>query len=89
MLPKLSIPRVYADIEMTDDVRKELETNHKHDILASLVNILYKVLITKTLIAAHDLELDKIHFYGDKNYARLTEKMGKELNALGVELFQD
>jgi hypothetical protein len=85
----MAVPSEYADIEMSDEVRAELETNHKHDILASIVNILYKVLITKTLIAAHDLELDKVHFFGDKNYARLTEKMGKELTALGVELFLD
>lgn len=79
----------YAGIDMTDEVKAAIEENHKHDILASIINILYKAIIAKSLIALHDLELDKLHFTGDKNYARLTEKMGKEVDALGLELFID
>ncbi len=77
----------YADVEITDDLRAEMKRNQQHDTLASIMEILYKVIITKTLIAAHDLEMDKIHLQTNNNLARFVERMGKELESLGVELF--
>lgn len=79
----------YDEVELTDELREELEIIKKHDLLASLINILYKIIITKTLVAAHDLEINEVHFKGDSNYPRLTERLGKELDGLGVELFVD
>ncbi len=77
----------YSNVELKDDLRNELNNNQKNDNFASILDILYKVIITKTLIAAHDLEIDKVYLQSPENLARFREKMAKELDNLGVEMF--
>ena len=79
----------YSDLEMSDEVRAELDKNRKMDVLASLIDQLYNILIAKTLLAAYELELTDIHLSSDYNYARLTEKMGNEIQKLGLKFTID
>lgn len=81
----LSLENEYEGIEMGDDVRAELERNRNVDILASLTDMLYDIIIAKTLLAAYDLEINDIHLENAHNYARFNERMGMELQKLGLE----
>ena len=81
----LEINDEYKEIEMSDEVRKELDQNKKLDILASLVDQIYNILVAKTLLSAYELEITDIHIETDYNYARLIEKMGVEVQKLDLE----
>lgn len=83
------IEQDYSNIEMSEEVRAELERNRRIDILASLIDQLYDILIAKTLLAAYELEITDIHLSSDYNYARLTERMGNEIQKLGLEFTID
>lgn len=76
----------YTKMEgVSDDLRAELERNRDSDIFASLLDKIYSIIIAKTLLAAHDLEIPNIRFSSENNYPRLAEKMGNELQKLGME----
>lgn len=79
----------YSDVEMNEEIRAEIERNNKIDILASLIDQIYNILIAKTLLAAYELEITEIHLKSDFNYARLAEKMGHEIQKLNLEFTID
>lgn len=76
----------YAKTEgMTKELKEEIERNHKMDILASLFSTAYKIIIAKTLLAAYELEINSIKFQTNTNHPRLAERLGRELDALGLD----
>jgi hypothetical protein len=79
----------YSEVELTDQLREEIDRNNKIDILASIIDQIYNILIAKTLLAAYELEINEIHFRSDYNYARLIEKMGNEIQKLNLEFIID
>lgn len=81
----LSLKDEYENIEMSEKVRVELNKNKKLDILGSLMDLMYDIIIAKTLLAAYDLEINEIHLENKHNYARFNERMGNELQKLGLE----
>ena len=76
----------YKDIEMPDLVRVELELNKKKDIFASILDVMYSILIAKSLLAAAELGLGIIKLEDEGKNPRLAEKMSKELTKLEVEM---
>lgn len=81
-----STPEDYSDLDMTDEVKEELERFRNSDFFASYMEALYSILIAKTLLAAHDLGIGKISLNDEFRNPRLMEKMSKELDKLGLEL---
>lgn len=79
----------YKDLELSEEIRNELNRNRNSDILASVIDQIYDIIIAKTLLAAYELELAEIHFDSDYNYSRFIEKLGNELQKLGLELTID
>lgn len=76
----------YPGTEITPEVKKELERNQNADIFASVLDILYYILIAKTLFAASDLGISSIQLEDEHKNARLLEKMSKELEKMGIDL---
>lgn len=79
-------PDNYSDLEMTDEVKAELDAFKKADSFASYMEALYTILIAKTLLAANDLGIGNITLNDDFKNPRLMEKMSKELEKLGIDL---
>jgi hypothetical protein len=79
----------YKTEDLTEELKKEIVRNHNMDIMASLFDIAYKIIIAKTLLAAYDLEISNIHLETDYSLPRFTEKMAKELEDLGLEFSLD
>ncbi|MEP7103404.1 MAG: hypothetical protein ABI721_01695 [Candidatus Dojkabacteria bacterium] len=90
ILEAKGIEKEYSDVDdMTQELRDEIDRNQSMDIMAGLLDTVYKVIVAKTLLAAYELEIDKVHFVSSNNYPRLTEKLGEELDRLGIELYLD
>jgi hypothetical protein len=70
---------------ISDELRTEIERNRDADIFASVLDKIYSIIIAKALLAAHDLEIPNIRLSSENNYPRLAEKMGNELQKLGIE----
>lgn len=82
-----NIEKEYSDVENMDpELRAELDRNQNIDIMASLLDTIYKIMIAKTLLAAYELEINQVHFKSEENYPRLMEKFGQELQKLGLDL---
>lgn len=79
----------YKDVEMSDEIRGELELNQNKDIFASLMDAMYMVLIAKTVLVAAELGIGKIALNDSSKNARLHEKMLQELHKLGIEYITD
>ncbi len=79
----------YVDIELSDELKEELILNQNKDILASLLDAMYLLLISKTVVAAAELGIGKIALYDSNRNVRLHEKMLKELDSLGIEYITD
>ncbi len=75
----------YVDVDVADDIRKELNKNQSADIFASLLEIMYAILIAKTLVAATEVGIGVVRLDDEHKNSRLQEKMAKELEKLGVE----
>ena len=76
----------YANVEMDEELKKEVNQNKKADILASILEGLYAILIAKTLIAAAELGIGTVRLDDEHKNPRLVEKMSKELEKLGIGL---
>lgn len=77
----------YEDIDLTPEVKNELVRNKNADTFASVLDTLYNILITKTLIAASEIGMTSgIHLVDETHNSRLREKMSRELENLGVDL---
>ncbi len=76
----------YSDLDMTDEVKEELDRFKRADQFASYMEAMYSILIAKTLLAANDLGIGDIRLNDDLKNPRLVEKMSKELDKLGLEL---
>lgn len=79
----------YSDVKMTAEARKEIDQNQSKDILASMLDALYLRLAAKTLVAASEVGIPEIHLKDDHKNGRLTERINKELDKMGVELIVD
>ena len=79
----------YEEIDMSEDVRKELILFKNKDIFSSLLDIMYTILIAKTVLAAAELGIGKIKLEDEGRNPRLMEKMAKELERLEVEMIVD
>ncbi len=79
----------YRDVDMSEEIRRELDQNQSGDIFASMLESLYLRLIAKTLLAASDLGIGEIHLQDSHKNARLAEKMSNELQKMGLELIID
>jgi hypothetical protein len=72
---------------LANDVQGELDRYHNIDILANVLDTIYKILIAKTLVAAANLGIGDIYLNDEHKNARLQELMAKELEKLGVDLY--
>jgi len=79
-------PDDYSDLQMTEEVKAELDAFKNADSFASYMEALYTILIAKTLLAANDLGVGNITLNDDFKNPRLMEKMPKELEKLGIDL---
>lgn len=73
------------DLNTSDEVKTQLKKNLQADIFASALEVLYMILIGKTLVAASELGVGSIALEDYHKNPRLVEKMGRELDNLGVE----
>lgn len=81
------IEREYSDVEeMDEELRKEIDRNQNIDIMSSIMETAYKIIIAKALLAAYELEIAEIHLKTTENYPRFVEKLGEELQKLDIEL---
>lgn len=83
------IEKEYTDVEIDPELRSEIDRNQNIDIMAGLLETLYKIIIAKTLLAAYELEIAEVHFQSNENYPRFTERLGDELQKVGLELIID
>jgi hypothetical protein len=67
-------------------ILNELERNQNIDILATLLDYIYFILISKTLFYATDLGIGKILLNDKSGMFRLQEIMADELNKLDITL---
>lgn len=81
----VSLDNNYSDIEMNDKVKQELERNYRIDILASIIDQIYDIIIAKVILAAYELDLNSVTFESNLNFPRLTEKLGNELQKLDID----
>lgn len=72
---------------LNSKVKAELEKNQNADIFASILETIYNILIAKTILHASELGIKEFYLDDDTNNTRLREKMAKELEELGAELF--
>ncbi|MEO6729165.1 MAG: hypothetical protein ABIM99_04555 [Candidatus Dojkabacteria bacterium] len=85
-----NIEKEYSDLdEMTQELRDEIDRNQNIDIMASILDTVYKIIIAKTLLAAYELEIGEVHLKTTENYPRFVEKLGEELLKLDIELIID
>jgi hypothetical protein len=75
----------YVDLDIAEDIKKELNRNQNSDIFASLLDIMYMILIAKTLVAAAEVGIGTVRLEDEHKNPRLVEKMAKELERMGVE----
>lgn len=73
-------------IEASNQVKKELERNQNSDIFAAAMDLIYNVLIAKTIVAAEHLGIGEIKLDDEYENARLFEKMARELDKMGLVL---
>lgn len=81
----MSLDHDYSNVEMNELVKDELERNYKVDILASIIDQIYEIIVAKVILAAYELELNSVIFESNNNFPRLTEKLGNELQKLDFD----
>jgi len=79
----------YEGIDVSQELKDELNKNINADIFASLLEVMYMTLIAKTLVAASDLGIGTIKLDDKGKNARLMEKMAVELEKLEVDMIVD
>lgn len=72
--------------KISAEVRKELRRNESIDIFASILEMIYNILITKTIYFATDLGIGTFYLDDKSGNARLHEKMASELSKMDIEL---
>lgn len=78
----------YEDVNK--EVLAELNRNQNTDIFASAVELIYNILIAKTLYHAQELGIGTIYYEDENDYVRLKSKMAGELGKMDIELlFKD
>jgi len=81
------IEKEYSDVdEMDEELRNEIDRNQSIDIMASILETAYKIIIAKVLLAAYELEIAEVHLKTTENYPRFVEKLGEELQKLDIDL---
>lgn len=70
-------------------VDQELKSNWQADVLASVLEEIYNLLIAATLRLANDLGVENIKLADERKDPRLQEKMAKELSFGEIELIVD
>lgn len=81
----VNIEHDYANLDMNNEVQKELRHNLDLEIFAALLDRIYDILIAKVILAAYELEITKVVLDSDFNYPRLTEKLGREMQKVDFE----
>ncbi len=82
-----NIEKEYSDLdEMDEELRREIDRNQAIDIMSSILETAYKIIIAKTLLASYELEIAEVHLKTTENYPRFVEKLGEELQKLDIEL---
>lgn len=79
----------YDDIDMTEEVRTEVNKNRNTDILATSLEILINILIASTLKHAGDFGIGHIELQDESGMHRLKEKMASELSKMDIEIILD
>ncbi|MFS8130496.1 MAG: hypothetical protein ACMG57_00810 [Candidatus Dojkabacteria bacterium] len=81
------IEKEYTDLDgMEQGLRDEIDRNQHIDIMSSILETAYKIIIAKVLLAAYELEIAEVHLKTTENYPRFVEKMGEELQKLDIDL---
>lgn len=92
-LPKLlenrsEFENIY-DTPLSIDVKAEIERNENIDILASVLEMIYLLMIGKTLLEASELAIGNIHLNDSDGNVRLRERMASELTKADIKLTID
>lgn len=72
--------------DVSNEVLKELTRNQNTDILATLFELIYNILIARTLYFATDLGIGNIALKENNNLPRLKERMASELTKMDIML---
>lgn len=72
--------------EVDEKVRKELIRNQQIDILASMLEITYNIIIAKVMDTASELGVSKIRLDDKTGLPRLTYKMASEFTKLDIKI---
>jgi hypothetical protein len=82
---ELKSGKPYGDVPM-NTLNQELTHNWHLDILASLQEAAYNLIIVRTVLIASDLGIGTISLDDSRKEPKLLEKMSKDLSQIGVEL---
>lgn len=83
------IQPVYLDVELNDDIKNEIDQNQNSDLLASILEHIYTIIIARTILVASEMGIGVIHLSDNSKNARLQEKMALELQKIDIELIID
>ncbi len=88
-LEENKVEPLYLDVEVSDEIRDQLNREQGADLLASILDYIYTILIAKSVIAASEMGIGVIHLNDETKNSRLQEKMAMELEKIDVELIID
>ena len=76
----------YEGPGVTREVLDELMRNQNIDILSSIVELIFNILIAKTVMVSSELGIGNIVLEDKNNYFRLQSKMASELSKMEIKL---
>lgn len=76
----------YHNVEMDKKVRAEIDAANNIDVFASLIEVIFNILVARVMIHSSDLGITNIFIEDQNGYIRLQQKLASELSKEGIEL---